>query len=85
MKKLIRSQETKEFLAADGGWTSELSKARRFDDFSEVTLARTGLKLKEDELELYYLFYDNHVTELDVVCPLDPEKPSYSPRIDAQD
>jgi hypothetical protein len=69
MTNLIRNRKTKEFLAADGAWTGEVSKAKRFDSFTDARLAHRKYNLRD--VELYHLFKDSQTSEYDLAVPLE--------------
>ena len=68
MSRLVRSKVTKEFLAPDGRWTTDLSKAARFADQS---LALEAVhRLGASEVELYYLMGEQLNPEYDFTLSL---------------
>jgi hypothetical protein len=69
MTKLIRNRKTREFLAADGAWTGEVSKAKRFDSFTEARVAHRKYNLRD--VEFYHLFKDSQTSIYDLSFPLE--------------
>ena len=68
MSRLVRSKVTKEFLAPDGCWTTDPSKAARFADQS---LALEAIhKFNVSEVELYYLMGEQLNPEYDFTLSL---------------
>ncbi len=68
VKRLIRSKTTKRFLTKEGGWGDDFSKARTFDDSSEVQETRARLNLLD--VETYYSFDETKPSEFDFALPL---------------
>ncbi len=56
VRKLIRSTATRAFLAKEGGWTTDISKARQIASFWEATETMQSLKLRG--AEFYFAFDD---------------------------
>ncbi len=57
MKKLIRSQITKQFLTNDEEWTADPQKAWRFETDEEAIAIVNKLQLQN--VELWYCFDDS--------------------------
>jgi hypothetical protein len=67
MKRLIRNQQTKAYLAAGGGWTTDHADARSFE--SVMTLITEAVALPETALE-EVLMMGEEPSGFDVILPL---------------
>lgn len=69
MKTLITRHGTGEFLALDGGWTSEISEACDYPDLDDAI--RVLMQMQPWDAALYFSFGDGSPSPLDfVVDPL---------------
>ncbi len=72
MKKLIRSKTTKHFLAKEGGWTDDFSKAWPFQGDSDSEAAK---ELSLLDVEIYYSFHESGPCQYDFTSPLGEDRP----------
>ncbi len=68
MRKLLRIKGTQKFVGKSGEWTEDLKLAL---DFAGIQDAVTRAEQIEQELELYYCFGGDRVTNWDFVVPVE--------------
>ncbi len=64
MRKLLHRVRHGDFAMANGGWTSDISKALEVPCLDRIT-AEIQAKYAPEEVELYYAFGSHDVTEYD--------------------
>lgn len=64
MRKLLHRVRHGDFAMANGGWTSDISKALEFPSLDRIT-TEIQAKYAPDEVELYYAFGTRSITEYD--------------------
>ncbi len=69
MTKLIRNKASQAFLASDGTWTKDPTRAWHIASSYEAVSARKELKLQN--VELYCCCHQEQPSELDFAVPLE--------------
>jgi len=67
LKTLLRRKGSSEFATADGGWTRDLTKAKKFAD--PLIPSEIKRQYPFQDLELYYAFGEDGPTEYDFAVP----------------
>jgi hypothetical protein len=74
LKRVIRSRATRAFLAGDGTWTKDLSRAVAFPNMEAVVQEAQELALKD--VELLLVMGETLSKDYDIAMPLRPPPPA---------